>query len=639
MAWSRSASDLGRGTVKSTWALPYLPGLDGIRALAVIGVLLYHGGMRVPGGFLGVDVFFALSGFLITSILLAEYDQRHRIDLLRFWGKRARRLLPALMLLLVAIGGYLWAIAPATRLAQIRGDGLSALFYVSNWRFIVQGQSYFDQFTSPSPLRHTWSLAIEEQFYIIFPIVLIALLAWWGLRTKRLAVVFLAGALLSATLMAALYSPGTDPSRVYYGTDTRMQAVLLGATIAVIAPTVRESVVAQRLLPIGGAIGLVGLVMAFLLISERSTLLYRGGFLLVSCAALLVIMNVYIQRGWVNSLLNWRPFVALGLISYGVYLWHWPIYLWLTPDRVALNGGSLLILRIFVTVVVATLSFYLVEAPVRFSWLSNAAPRKRLQAVGAAAMAAVVALFAGTALSSAASAASTVEYVAGAGYSGPATKVFLLGDSNTQSLVSGFPSDTYRNIDLATSAQLGCGLIVDTHTAEGKRIEPEDYCYDWRDRRMADARSANPDVAVLFAGSWEQYDRLIDGKVLVAGSPEYTDYLAAQFVELLQGLQETGADVVFVNNHCHRTPDFGLGPEPRIVNDDERVADVNAAVNLAISRVDFPVQLIDANGFLCATGYVEEIDGVQMRTDGLHFTPEGAALVWEWLAPQILDGQ
>lgn len=216
--------------------LGYQPALDGVRAFAVIAVMLYHSGLAwARGGYLGVDIFFALSGFLITGLLIAEWDRWQHLDLLAFWGRRARRLLPALVLVILAVAVYAWTL-PAGAGSAIRGDGLSSLFYVANWRYIVEGQSYFDQFTEPSPFKHTWSLAIEEQFYLVFPLVLLLLLAWLGRRWGRLALVLLLGSVLSALLMSALYVPGEDPSRAYYGTDTRIQTLLVGAALAAVLP-------------------------------------------------------------------------------------------------------------------------------------------------------------------------------------------------------------------------------------------------------------------------------------------------------------------------------------------------------------------------------------------------------------------
>lgn len=220
--------------------LAYTPALDGLRAIAVLAVMFYHGGVAVAGGgFLGVDIFFVLSGFLITTLLLLEFEANGRLDLTAFWGRRARRLLPALFLVLVAVLVYSAFLAGAAA-STVRSDALATLFYVSNWWFIVSGNSYFEQFQDPSPLTHTWSLAIEEQWYLVLPLVLVLLLPrirgrrWW-------AAIFVTLALVSAGLMALLHTPGSEPSREYYGTDTRLLALLIGAGLAsVFTPGVIE---------------------------------------------------------------------------------------------------------------------------------------------------------------------------------------------------------------------------------------------------------------------------------------------------------------------------------------------------------------------------------------------------------------
>ncbi len=213
-------------------ALGYRPGLDGLRAFAVVAVILYHGDVSwARGGFLGVDVFFVLSGFLITSLLLTEHGATGRVDLGRFWSRRARRLLPALFGVLLGVALYAATWGHPTELGRIRGDGIASLLYVSNWRFVLDGSSYFSLFQAPSPLAHTWSLAIEEQWYLLWPLVLLGLLRVLKVRLNLVALTCGALAAGSAVLMAALFHSGADPSRAYYGTDTRAQALLIGAAL------------------------------------------------------------------------------------------------------------------------------------------------------------------------------------------------------------------------------------------------------------------------------------------------------------------------------------------------------------------------------------------------------------------------
>jgi peptidoglycan/LPS O-acetylase OafA/YrhL len=215
-------------------SLPYLPGLDGLRALAVIAVLLYHSGLPwIPGGFLGVEVFFVISGYLITALLLAQWRQLGRVDVKTFWLGRARRLLPALYLVLVVTLAYAVVFLPG-EVAGLRGDVLAALGYVTNWYLVIGHESYFEAIGRPSLLKHLWSLAVEEQFYLVWPLIFAAVMSTGAIVTRwpRAIFIALAGAVTSALLMALLYRPEVDPSRIYYGTDTRATGLLVGAALA-----------------------------------------------------------------------------------------------------------------------------------------------------------------------------------------------------------------------------------------------------------------------------------------------------------------------------------------------------------------------------------------------------------------------
>ncbi|HET9492773.1 MAG TPA: acyltransferase, partial [Chloroflexia bacterium] len=266
--------------------LPYLPGLDGLRAVAVIAVLLYHAGLPLfAGGFLGVEVFFVISGFLITSLLLAEWNANGRIDLPAFWLRRARRLLPAVYTLVVVVLVVAVVFLPE-EVSMLRGDGAAAFTYVTNWYLIFNERSYFEAMGRPSMLLHLWSLAVEEQFYLVWPPVL-ALLLRFRRRGAILAVV-LAGAAASSLLMALLYSPEADPSRVYYGTDTRATGLLIGAALAFVwSPwRLRERVgtptLASRaygaLLDLAGLAALGGLAVFVTSLDEFQPFLFLGGF-------------------------------------------------------------------------------------------------------------------------------------------------------------------------------------------------------------------------------------------------------------------------------------------------------------------------------------------------------------------------
>jgi peptidoglycan/LPS O-acetylase OafA/YrhL/CubicO group peptidase (beta-lactamase class C family) len=347
--------------------LPYLPGLDGLRALAVAAVLLYHAELGFVGGFLGVEVFFVLSGFLITALLFAEWQQHGRIQLAAFWMRRVRRLLPALILMLVGTFALAWLLVPDA-LSQLRADALAALGYVMNWQLVFSQQSYFDSMSRPSLLQNLWSLAVEEQFYLLWPLLFIAGMRYLGRFGLLIATLILAAA--SVALMAWLYQPGADPSRMYYGTDTRAAGLLVGAALALAWPLRRTPSVGHRsglLLSCVGTLALAGLLIAFLRVYDYHPWLYYGGFLLTAIGTAIVIAAVIHPRArLVPALLGWRPLRWIGLRSYGIYLWHWPIFMVTRPYQdVPIDGWPLLLLRLALVLGLAALSYRFVELPIR----------------------------------------------------------------------------------------------------------------------------------------------------------------------------------------------------------------------------------------------------------------------------------
>ena len=358
-----------------------LPALDGLRAFAVAGVFAYHLGWGwAAGGYLGVDLFFVLSGFLITTLLLEERVLTGRVRLGAFWARRARRLLPALFLVLAAIALYVvidgryggTGASASIDLSGLRGDALATLFYVANWHAIFSHQSYFAQFAASSPLKHTWSLAIEEQFYLVWPPVLLVLLKVARGAWRRVGlVVAVAGALGSAGLMMALYHGAADASRVYYGTDTHLFDMFGGIAVAMlVAARPQPGVRARRALHVVAPICAVALGVFWVRAGTGSGLvppwMYRGGFLLCAALAVVVIADVrQVQHGPLGHVLSLRPLRFLGRISYGIYLWHFPVIVYMTPDRVGLSGNALNAVRIGATLLFATLSYRFVEMPIR----------------------------------------------------------------------------------------------------------------------------------------------------------------------------------------------------------------------------------------------------------------------------------
>lgn len=352
-------------------SLGYIPGLDGLRALAVVAVLLYHADLPwIPAGFLGVDVFFVISGYLITSLLLTESRRTGRVDVRRFWYRRVRRLLPALFLMIGVVALYTVVFLP-DEASKLRGDLLSSIFYVNNWWQIFSDQSYFVAAGRPPLLQHLWSLAVEEQFYLFWPMIFIFLMFLFQRERSRMLIAICAGIGLSTLLMALMFDPLGDPSRVYYGTDTRAATLLVGVALAFAwSPWRLQANITKGARFVLDAVGigaLAALVWTVLNVNEFQTGLYRGGFLVVAIlVAMVIAVAVHPVGGVLNAFLSLPILRWIGKRSYGIYLWHWPVYMITRPTLdVPLTGLPLLVIRIGITVILAELSYRYVEQPIR----------------------------------------------------------------------------------------------------------------------------------------------------------------------------------------------------------------------------------------------------------------------------------
>ncbi|MGE7692948.1 acyltransferase family protein [Lysinibacillus sp. NPDC094177] len=348
----------------------YIPGLDGIRALAVLAVIAYHFNFGwAKGGFLGVDIFFVLSGYLITSTILPLKGNQLTVSLGKFWVGRFRRLLPAAYVMIIT--SFAWAtLFHKELLNTLRGDAIASIFYSSNWWFIFHKLSYFDSFGSPSPLKNLWSLAIEEQFYLIWPILLML-----GLfivkKQSKLAIFIFIGALCSATLMGIMYEPGADPSRVYYGTDTRSFELLIGCWLALVWPMKRLS--SQKLSTDNvnklNAISLVAFsifILSIIFVDEYQTFLYRGGMFLFCLNAAILIACVCHPISILGKILSLKPLRWIGSRSYGIYLWHYPIMVLGTPVHEIGNPAYWRVaLQLVLILIIAELSYRFIEMPIR----------------------------------------------------------------------------------------------------------------------------------------------------------------------------------------------------------------------------------------------------------------------------------
>lgn len=347
----------------------YMPGLDGLRALSVLAVIAYHLDLKwAQGGLLGVGIFFVLSGYLITDQILLEWKTYRRLSLMDFWLRRIRRLLPAMICMIGFVA--VWLIGSDPPLFQaLKGEFLSSLFYVNNWYLIFHEVSYFESFGPPSPIGHLWSLSIEEQFYLVWPIVLVIGIKL-APRRGKLMLWLLAGAAVSALAMAVIYEPGTDPSRVYYGTDTRAFALLIGAALAVIWPSWKLngaiSTSARSLLDVSGSLGLVILMILIFGTNKLDDWLYRGGFLFIALLTATITAVLVHPASRLGKIMGCEPLKWIGKRSYSLYIWHYPVMI-LTNSAANDEAGGLgrVFLQLAISLLLSALSYKYVEEPIR----------------------------------------------------------------------------------------------------------------------------------------------------------------------------------------------------------------------------------------------------------------------------------
>ncbi|MFD0587240.1 acyltransferase family protein [Paenibacillus sp. GCM10027627] len=347
----------------------YMPGIDGLRAISVLAVVAYHFNMEwAQGGLLGVGVFFVLSGYLITDHILTEWKEKKEISILKFWIRRIRRLLPAMVWMLFVVALLLLITDPA-RLLALKGDFLSSIFYVNNWYLIYNEVSYFESFGPASPIGHLWSLSIEEQFYIVWPIVLLVSMKLAPRRGQLIVLIFTL-AFLSAISMAVMYVPGTDPSRVYYGTDTRAFGILFGTILAIVWPSWRMndkvSLTARTILDFLGTVAIFILIVLIYRTNEYDDLLYQFGFVILSLVTVVVIAVLVHPASRLGKIIGCRPLIWIGKRSYSLYLWHYPVIILTRPEANSNEAGFIqVLLQLIVIVILSSFSYKYVEEPIR----------------------------------------------------------------------------------------------------------------------------------------------------------------------------------------------------------------------------------------------------------------------------------
>lgn len=600
--------------------------LDGVRGIAILAVLAFHtDGQWLSGGFLGVDIFFVLSGYLMVGILLNPASGGLSMPMRSFWLRRARRLAPALLtVVLVVVLMQLFVLTQ--RPVNWRGDVFAALLYVTNWWALASGAEYFNAWTDPSPLLQTWSLGIEEQFYIVLPLVLWVLLKL-GVRGRALAGVFALGAAVSAA-WAFLLQTG-DPLRVYFGTDTRMQALLIGAVLGVVCarPARVPARASKDWLQALGWVSLAGLSVMIVWVRPWDEDLQA--WILTASAVLAGLLLWALLDGSATPLARmfaWRPLVWFGGISYALYLWHWPVFLWIQSQERAGLGAQLWSIVLSAALAWVTTRFLeskirqgsFARRPARLQWLFYAL--------------AVIAV-----------AALTLLPFQRTGSQGPReqdwpaaeqlpSRIGLFGDSTAYTSLGGFPRSRYEQIVLNPVTPLGCGIRDRRLQAQGlDPAKPE--CDGWQERWKTAMDQTSPEATILMEGVWEMYDVVEDGQSYRPGSQEYDEVVKAAYTEALDIVTPAGGGPVYVIGvPCHAAVTQQYAP---VLNDRQRQQALNDVIRQVVaSRAN--ARFVDLAPLTCGNdGPVTQINGERLRFDGVHWTDPGAAYLWAEVLRQM----
>ena len=670
--------------------MAWMPTLDGLRGLAVLAVVAFHAG-HMRGGYLGVDLFFTVSGFLITRLILDELG-RGRFNLASFWGRRARRLLPALWLLLaVVIVLSPWLIERSSGIS-LRRSVVATAIYIANWWQLSGPSSYWQAFGTPAPLNHTWSLAIEEQFYVVWPII--ALVVWR--LARRPARALLAVALLaivgSITAQWLLFQPGTDGARVYLGTDTRAASILIGcaAAIAIWSRGHRVAPMVWHVLHLVAPVALVSIVVVWF-VGRPGAWLYRGGFpLLAVAAAVILASSAAPTPSRLNRALGWAPLVIVGKVSYGIYLWHWPVFTLLGPEQLHVWGWQLLVVRLAVTGVLVVISYVLIERPYRFrrgpihirflgaavcvaGVVAAVLAWPTVSPVSAARADSAIAKLTGQSgdttsvpmistppvtLPATRPTTTTVATTVAATTAAPTTtappttpppapttapppavpapsRLLVVGDSVADVLRRAFPHQALAGMKVKDAGAVGCSPGGPDHPQvrfyDGQEIL--DPCANSIVEWPAQVREDGFDGVLMMFGT-SGLDRQFASGWRRPCDADYNAWFQASVEASMRALQGSGARVWITLAPYNRHSSVA-SPEAQAIAD--RQTDCLNRMYEGAARAVGGVGVIDLRRLICPTGTdcTSKIDGIDLRPDGLHFTGEGAEVVARWLLLQL----
>ena len=638
--------------------LTYNPALDGIRGLAVGAVLLFHGGFTwARGGFLGVSTFFTLSGFLITSLLVVEFGRSQRVGLTAFWARRLRRLLPASALTLVGLLLSLFVLKEGWE-RSLPGDVIASVLNVANWHFLFADRPYAALFDSPSPALHFWSLAIEEQFYWVFPLLTAGVLVA-AKGSLRVYAGVLGGLLVLSGVLTLLYRD--RPDTVYYSTPIRMGEILVGALLAVALAEGRMAGLNRKAwAPLAGLLGAVALAAsawAWWNVEQPTPSLYRGGLLVYALLSGALVLSACVD-GPVRRALSFEPLRLLGVISYGVYLLHWPVFLvmsetrvdgWLDPFDLQPRGTKLFALRVVVTLAAAIASYHLLEKPIR----NGQRPKLVRPPLLAAGTVAGIVLAAVVIPEISEPPVDPFEAFANA-VNGPDPSMLApdaqigvtLGDSTMLRTAWGLSAWGQENgnrlVLTGGSADLGCGIGRGGEVRYlGDAGELKEQCQRWATTlpeviAKSRERYDRVDFAVVQTGPWDVADRKLEGEDewRHIGDPVYDDYLRGELEAANQVLLDEGVTVVWLTAPYIEAGKNQEPPpsEPYAESDPARMDRLNAMIReLADAREG--VVVVDLAAWVAGLPPGED---ERLRPDGVHFDLDRSVEVAEWLAPELM---
>ncbi len=632
--------------------LTYIPGLDGLRGLLVLlGPIIFHARPDfLPGGILAIDVFFVISSYLITSIALHEWRSTENINLVAYAGRRVRRLLPALLIASTSLALYLVIRADQTLTARWTGSLVSTLSYSANWFEIFSGVSYFQQFDNPSPMYHAWSFAIEEQFYLFAPFFLLFCLKFFRSQGVRVLVSLSALlALASGATMSVLYTGG-DPTRVYYGTDTRAQALFVGMALAgiIFLRGNPRTTVGRGVTLTAGYIGVIAFVISVFTVSEQSSWMFNyGGFLGIAIiAAVMIVAISQPSTGPLHVFCQWGPLRWLGRISYGVYLFHWPIYLVvITPRRLETTGGFAI--GLLLTVVVAGLSFHFIEQPIMRRRMPFSIRRLHPWPATCAVLAITGVTFAALLGANAQRPVEIKQVLIPTSESSPndELRILVVGDSVSKQIgeaLNDWSTTNKGKIVVYNKSHDGCvitryglkripggevGEVGDLCSAWDVAVDPEQLSDPDVISWVSSAAQFRPDVVIGYITAWDACDRLVPSlgsEWTHVGKANFDEYVKREYRLATEVLTSTGAKMIWLSGaHVDRK----ITPQ----NDPARIDALNDLVVQATAglRVEF-------GDFPAFVGTIGAKRDREIRRDGLHLSDSGKTQVASWLTSEIL---